>query len=213
VCHVPSRIWGGGGGAVKSLKLKLIYDRQSVGQPVLVSGSHLEPMTRFFYLSDDCRFPDMGHPLWWEGGSVICLYSCFWALPEQSLLGRSPIELMTILIWDCHNLWGQVPVYVSPRNRVAQLYPPDTGFPFCRLLWLAGLWWRYSNLPPHGEEGDLSTVSYIGIQFVPHRKFISFPLQIQPGHWGPITIHYRLIWDCVPSSLPLTTCRVTVEVF
>jgi hypothetical protein len=27
------------------------------------------------------------------------------------------------------------------------------------------------------------------------------------GHWGPITIHYRLIWDCVPSWSPLTTRR------
>jgi hypothetical protein len=27
------------------------------------------------------------------------------------------------------------------------------------------------------------------------------------GHWGPITIHYRLIWDCVPSSSLLTTRR------
>jgi hypothetical protein len=29
------------------LKLKLIYDRQSVGQPVLVSGAHLGPVTNF----------------------------------------------------------------------------------------------------------------------------------------------------------------------
>jgi hypothetical protein len=28
-----------------------------------------------------------------------------------------------------------------------------------------------------------------------------------PGHWGPITIHYRLIWGCVPSWSPLTTRR------
>jgi hypothetical protein len=27
------------------------------------------------------------------------------------------------------------------------------------------------------------------------------------GHWGPITIHYRLIWDCVPFLSPLTTRR------
>jgi hypothetical protein len=27
------------------------------------------------------------------------------------------------------------------------------------------------------------------------------------GHWGPITIHYRLVWDCVPSSSPLMTRR------
>jgi hypothetical protein len=32
-----------------NLKLKLIYDRRSVGQSVLVSGSHLEPMTRFLF--------------------------------------------------------------------------------------------------------------------------------------------------------------------
>jgi hypothetical protein len=25
------------------------------------------------------------------------------------------------------------------------------------------------------------------------------------GHWEPITIHYRLIWDCVPSPSPLTS--------
>jgi hypothetical protein len=30
-------------------KLKLNYDRQSVGQSVLVSGTHLEPMTRFLF--------------------------------------------------------------------------------------------------------------------------------------------------------------------
>jgi hypothetical protein len=27
------------------------------------------------------------------------------------------------------------------------------------------------------------------------------------GHWGPITLHYYLIWDCVPSSSPLTARR------
>jgi hypothetical protein len=27
------------------------------------------------------------------------------------------------------------------------------------------------------------------------------------GYWGPITIHYHLIWDCVPSSSPLTIRR------
>jgi hypothetical protein len=45
------------------------------------------------------------------------------------------------------------------RARSPYLYPPGTGwpgytprhwFPFRRLLRLAGLWWSYSNLPPHG---------------------------------------------------------------
>jgi hypothetical protein len=32
-----------------ALKLKLIYDRQSVGQSVIVSGTHLGPATNFFF--------------------------------------------------------------------------------------------------------------------------------------------------------------------
>jgi hypothetical protein len=53
------------------------------------------------------------------------LYNCFWALSEQSLLGRSPAELTAIfycLVWDSPHLEGQGPVFISPRNRVAQLY-------------------------------------------------------------------------------------------
>jgi hypothetical protein len=42
------------------LKLKLIYDRQSVGQSVLVSGAHLGPATNFSFslkfLLDSCGF-------------------------------------------------------------------------------------------------------------------------------------------------------------
>jgi hypothetical protein len=53
------------------------------------------------------------------------LYNCFWSLPEQSLFGRSPAELTAIfycLISYSSNLEGQVPVFISPRNRMAQLY-------------------------------------------------------------------------------------------
>jgi hypothetical protein len=42
------------------LKLQLIYDRQSVGQPILVSGAHLGPMTNFSFCLkfplDSCGF-------------------------------------------------------------------------------------------------------------------------------------------------------------
>jgi hypothetical protein len=31
------------------MKLKLIYDRQSVGQSVMVSGAHLGPLTNFSF--------------------------------------------------------------------------------------------------------------------------------------------------------------------
>jgi hypothetical protein len=135
----------------QELKLKLIYDRQSVDLCLgvrLPSGAH----DQIFYLSDDCRFIDVEHPLWREDGSVIYLYNCFWALTEQSLSGRSRAELTAIfycLIWDSPT-W---------RARFPYLYPPGTGWPsytpghwvpFCRLLRLSELRWRYSNPPPHG---------------------------------------------------------------
>jgi hypothetical protein len=48
----------------------------------------------------------------------------------QSLNGPSRVEPVTILyclIWDLANLEGQVPIFISPRNKVAQLYPWAVG--------------------------------------------------------------------------------------
>jgi hypothetical protein len=44
----------------------------------------------------------------------------------------------------------QVPVFISPRNRVAQLYPRTLGSLFVASYDTQGLRWRYSNPPPHG---------------------------------------------------------------
>jgi hypothetical protein len=54
-------------------------------------------------------------------------------MPEQSPSFPSPAELITIfycLIRDSPNLEGQVPIFVSPKNRVVQLYSraPDSLF-------------------------------------------------------------------------------------
>jgi hypothetical protein len=51
---------------LRSPKLKLCYDRRSVGQSVFVSGSHLEPMTIFYFsvlLSETFEFLHVGHLL------------------------------------------------------------------------------------------------------------------------------------------------------
>jgi hypothetical protein len=42
-------------------------------------------------------------------------------------------------------------IYI-PQEQGGPVIAPGTGFPFRRLLRLAGLRWRYSNLPPHGKE-------------------------------------------------------------
>jgi hypothetical protein len=87
-------------GAGRHMKLKLIYDRQSVGQSVLVPGNHLGPVTNFVSLLEiffrqlrTCYFVA---PSLTRGRVCNLRCNCFWYLPEQSLLGRSPAELTAI---------------------------------------------------------------------------------------------------------------------
>jgi hypothetical protein len=42
-------------------------------------------------------------------------------------------------------------IYI-PQEQGGPVIPPGTGFPFRRLLRLAGLRWRYSNPAPHGRQ-------------------------------------------------------------
>jgi hypothetical protein len=61
----------------KKLKLKLIYDRQSVGQSVLVSGAHLEPMIRFILSLWRLRVSWCVAPSLTRRRVCNLLYSCF----------------------------------------------------------------------------------------------------------------------------------------
>jgi hypothetical protein len=63
------------------------------------------------------------------------------------------------LIWDSPSLECQVPPIYIPQEQGGPVIPPGTGFPFCRLLRLAGLRWRYSNQPPHGSGNRLPLAS------------------------------------------------------
>jgi hypothetical protein len=69
-------------------------------------------------------FVDVERHLWREVESVV--FSCCWASPAQSFSGLSSAGLMGICyclnFLDFLNLEGLVPLFLSPRNRVAQLY-------------------------------------------------------------------------------------------
>jgi hypothetical protein len=70
-------------------------------------------------------------------------HNCSWSSPAQSFSGPTPAGLVTIfycLKFETLPTW---------RARSPYLYPA-TGFPFRRLLRLAGLLWRCSTPPPHG---------------------------------------------------------------
>jgi hypothetical protein len=78
----------------------------------------------------------VGCPLWLEVGSVV--FTCFWASPVQSFSGLSPTGVIAIFyslnFLDSPNLEGQVPEFVSHRNKVAQLYPRALDSPRLVLL-------------------------------------------------------------------------------
>jgi hypothetical protein len=73
-----------------------------------------------------CGFVVLWRPLQREGGSVI--YRCCWASLAQFL---SCLSLRTIFycpnFWGSPNLEGQVPIFTSSKNWVAQLYPRALG--------------------------------------------------------------------------------------
>jgi hypothetical protein len=105
--------------------------RPTVGRPVCL-GVRRPSGTRdqfFFVLEISFRQLRVCYfvvPSLTRGRVCNLLYNCFWVLSEQSLFGWSSAELTAIfycLIWDSPSLEGQVAVFISPRNRVAQLYP------------------------------------------------------------------------------------------
>jgi hypothetical protein len=76
----------------------------------------------------------------------------------QTLNGPSrskPVTILYCLIWDSPNLEGQVPVFISPRNRVDPVIPSGTGFSLRRLL-------RLASYDSQGYSGGILTLPLPG---------------------------------------------------
>jgi hypothetical protein len=145
------------------------------------------------------------------------LVNCFWVLPEQSHINRSPTELTAIsycLICDSPNLEGQVPVFISPRNRVAQIYPRALHSLSVASYDSRGLRWKYSNPPPHrvvahvgvgvllaAYSQSTSTSGYRASLWDPWPDFIlggshTF-IGSGPTHWKPLWLLHSCVIRCV----------------
>jgi hypothetical protein len=70
------------------------------------------------------------------------------ALASAVILGS---DLLLPQIRDSPSLEGQVPVFISPRNRVAQLHPHALGFLFV------------ASYDSQGYDGDIRTHLHAGI--------------------------------------------------
>jgi hypothetical protein len=99
-----------------------------------------------YYCQTFREFVYVGRSLWREDGSVVYNYS--WSSPAQSFWDPSPARL-TIMFYpqmrDSPNLEGQVPVFISPKNKVTQLLPQALGSLFVACCYL--LRWRIYPRP------------------------------------------------------------------
>jgi hypothetical protein len=104
----------------------LCYDRRSAGQSVLEYSTHLGLTTRSLLLVWQLRSCSCGAPSLTRGR--VCLLYMLLALASAVFLWSESLgtrdHILLSQIWD---------------------------FPFRHLLRLAGLRWRYSIPPPHGE--------------------------------------------------------------
>jgi hypothetical protein len=79
----------------------------------------------------------MQHPLWREDGSVV--YSCCWSSPSQVRIPPDTWPYFTVSGSRRPQLEGPGPHIYLPQEEGGSVVPPGTGFPFRRLLRLAGL--------------------------------------------------------------------------
>jgi hypothetical protein len=106
------------------------------------------PVTNSFFPLDSCGLFYFVAPSLTRGR--VCNLMLLLGL-AQSLSSLSQVGLMIIIhcpnFVDSPNLEAQVPLFTSPRDQVAQLYPRALGS-LSVALWLAGLLSRHSNPPP-----------------------------------------------------------------
>jgi hypothetical protein len=97
-------------------------------------------------------------------------------------------------------------IYI-PQEQSDPVIPPGTGFPFRRLLRLAGLRWRYSNPPPHRRvkiksqpyftTGCLPPISSSWRRAPSDSRLETFSFQLNPcGHSPHVTLSLTRDWVC-----------------
>jgi hypothetical protein len=106
------------------------------GQSVFVSSTHLAPNTRFLLLSDSLRVCWCGAPSLTRGR--VCLLQLLLVLASAVILGSESRgthdRILFSQVRDYNELEGQVPAFISHRNRVVQLDPWALGSLFVSSL-------------------------------------------------------------------------------
>jgi hypothetical protein len=84
----------------------------------------------------------------------VCRLKFLLPSPAQSFSSPSPARLMTTFYFprfETHPAWRASSRIYILQEQDGLVIPPTPSFPYRRLLWLAGLRWKYSTPPPHGR--------------------------------------------------------------
>jgi hypothetical protein len=115
------------------LKLKLICNLRSVGQPILMSGSHLEPMTRFLFSVWRFRVPWCGAPSLTRGWVCYLLVQLLLGLARAVTLeskSRRTHDHILLSHLRLPQLRGPGPRTYILQEQGGPVLPLGTGFPF-----------------------------------------------------------------------------------
>jgi hypothetical protein len=116
---------------LKWSEVKLIYDRRSVGQSVLVLGSHLEPMTRFFFSVWRLRVSWCVAPSLTRGWVCNLRVQLFLVLARAVTLGSKSRRTHDHILLSHLRLpqpGGPGLCIYIPQEQGGSVIPPGTGF-------------------------------------------------------------------------------------
>jgi hypothetical protein len=111
-------------------------------------------------------------------------------------------------------LWGvncgrRIRLTNSPHSELNWVYLTADGQSTSSFWYRAPLWGPWPDFYPYPFFSDnCFVVLPVGRHLWREDGIVTYSaIAGWSGHWGPITIHFRLIWDCVPFSSPRTTRR------
>jgi hypothetical protein len=134
------------------LSSELLYDWRFTANRFVLATNPLRPTTGIFiFKPNTCVYsPYVTSTLTRER---VCRLHLLLVLGSAVILGsesrRTRDNILLSQIRDSPNQGGPDPLIYIPQEQGGPVIPPGTGFPFRRLLRLAGLRWRYSTSPPH----------------------------------------------------------------